>query len=152
MPREIHFLILILVTLSIIMICSFGIAILICYNRHKKILEKLTEYEVDINATIDEEIPKILELFVQSTFEDYRVKFLEAQDLIYINQEKEQEIIKDVSGLCAERISPAMVHKLSLFWNPESIGSVIADKIYLIVVSYVAQKNSFAKAQDQDKK
>lgn len=138
----IYGLIAILICVIIIITLIFGIVLIYIYNSHKKILEGITEYEIDVNASINEEIPKILELYVQTIFDDYRAKFLEAQDIDYITSEKEKEITKDVSRLCADRLSPAMAHKLSLFWNPETIGSVIADKIYLIVVGYVAQHNS----------
>ena len=133
----IYGLIAILICVIIIITLIFGIVLIYVYNSHKKILEGITEYEIDVNASINEEIPKILELYVQTIFDDYR-----AQDIDYITSEKEKEITKDVSRLCADRLSPAMAHKLSLFWNPETIGSVIADKIYLIVVGYVAQHNS----------
>lgn len=140
----------VLTTISLIMICAFGITLLIIYNKHKKILENLTTYEIDISATIDEEIPRILDIFVHNVFSDYRAMYLEAQDIGYIDTEKEKEITKEVSKLCAERLSNAMVHKLSLFWKPQSIGSVIADKVYLTVVAYVADHN---KVQDiNDKK
>lgn len=130
-----------LVAICFIFLAIFGVATLYFYNKHKKILENLTTYEIDANASIDAEIPKILELFVSEIFADYRAKNLDPIDREYISQDDEQLIIAEMASLCSERLSPAMIHKLSLFWNPDSIGAVIADKIYLTVIAYVANFN-----------
>ena len=53
----------------------------------------------------------------------------------YITEEQESKIIDDMIDICSARLSPAMADKLSLFWRHESIGSVIADQIYLTVVA-----------------
>lgn len=132
----------IMIACACIFVCVFGIVLVYYYHKHKKILEDLTKYEIDVGATIDEEIPKILELFVQSVFVDYQAKNLVKQENEYIRSDEEQRIVKEVATLCGERISPAMVNKLSLFWNPEVIAAVIADKVYLTVVAYVAQNNA----------
>lgn len=143
-------------TLAVIMIacactfiCIFGIILVYYYHKHKQILEDLTKYEIDVGATIDEEIPKILELFVQSVFVDYQAKNLVQEE--YIRADREQQIVKEVATLCGERISPAMVNKLSLFWNPEVIAAVIADKVYLTVVAYVAQNNAVSNEEEATK-
>lgn len=143
-------------TLAVIMIacactfiCIFGIILVYYYHKHKQILENLTRYEIDVGATIDEEIPKILELFVQSVFVDYQAKNLVQEE--YIRADREQQIVKEVATLCGERISPAMVNKLSLFWNPEVIAAVIADKVYLTVVAYVAQNNAVSNEEEATK-
>ena len=130
-------------------ICIFGIVLIYYYHKHKQILENLTRYEIDVGATIDEEIPKILELFVQSVFADYQAKNLVQEE--YIRADREQQIVREVATLCGERISPAMVNKLSLFWNPEVIAAVIADKVYLIVVAYVSQNNAVRNEEEATK-
>lgn len=124
----------------LVMFCAFLIVAIIYNNKHKKIIENLTKYEIDINAQIDDSIPKLLEFFVQSVFIDYQAKHL--VNTQYINSEEEQKIINEVSILCGEQISPAMINKLSLFWKPEKIGAVIADKVYLAVVAYVSNNNA----------
>ena len=143
-------LLIVIIACICVFICAFGIILIYYYHKHKKILEDLTKYEIDVGATIDEEIPKILELFVQSVFVDYQAKNLVQQE--YIRADMEQQIIKEVATLCGERISPAMVNKLSLFWNPEVIASVIADKVYLTVVAYVAQNNAVRNEEEATNK
>jgi hypothetical protein len=119
------------------------------YNRHKAKLEELMKYNYNINASIDEKIPAILESFVNETFTDYRAMNIDPRtDIVYINDEKEKEIIEDLTKICIERISPAMVDKLSLFWSYNSIGSVVADKIYLTVVAFVAEFNAIKQEKE----
>ena len=133
----------ILFIIFIIFVAIAGAGFLYIYHVHKKEIERIMEYDINVNATIDEEIPKILERFVVSVFTDYQLKVLEPdENLIYISHEKEVEIIREVGAICSSRLSSAMIDKLSLFWKREAIGSVIADKIYLVVVQYVAAKNA----------
>ena len=136
-------LIVILSILTLIGIVALGASMVYVYHIHKKELEKIMNYEINIGAKIDNEIPNILETYVTSIFTDYRLKFLEADEsLIYINGDKEIEILHDIGTLCSERLSPAMVDKLSLFWKREQIAEVISDKIYLVVMQYVASFNA----------
>lgn len=136
-------LIIILSILTLIGITAIGISMIYVYHIHRKELEKIMNYEINIGAKIDNEIPNILETFVVSIFTDYKLKFLEADSsLLYINSEKELEILHDLGNLCSNRLSPAMVDKLSLFWKREQIAEVISDKIYLVVMQYVATFNA----------
>lgn len=116
------------------------VTIVILWHRHQKNLEQLSRYNINVNAIIDQTIPEILELFVTTEFDKYRAKFL-IEDK-YITDEREKEIINDMTDICATRLSPAMVDKLSLFWRPASIASVIGDQIYLTVVAYRSKVNS----------
>lgn len=110
-------------------------------------------YKNNTYAKIDDDIPKVLELFVQNVFTDYRAKNLDCdENLIYISQEKEQQILSEMATLCAQRMSPALTDKLTLMWSYESLGSVLADKIYLTVVAYVAMKNQKIRNVDNGKK
>lgn len=116
---------------------------IIVYHMHKKELERLTSYEINVSATIDEEIPNILEKYVQTIFTEYRVKFLDMQyQDQYISDEEQESIRRDFVEVCGRRLSPAMMDKLSLFWKREAIAEVLADKIYLIMVGYVAEHNA----------
>lgn len=109
-------------------------------------------YKNNTYAKIDDDIPKVLELFVQNVFTDYRAKNLDCdENLIYISQEKEQQILSEMATLCAQRMSPTLTDKLTLMWSYESLGSVLADKIYLTVVAYVAMKNQKIRNIDNKK-
>ena len=134
---------LILGIITVLAITVVGISVIIVYHVHKKELEKLTSYEINVSAKIDEEIPNILEKYVNNIFTDYRLKFLETQYMnMYISDEHQKVIYKEFADICGKRLSPAMMDKLSLFWNRDAIAEVIADKIYLTVVIYVAEHNA----------
>lgn len=104
---------------------------------------KAVKYKNNTYANIDDKVPKVLDMFVKEVFTDYRVKYLDCDEtLIYINDEKEQQILSEMASLCSERMSPTLADKLTLVWSYESLGAVIADKIYLTVVNYVSSKNT----------
>ena len=129
--------------LTVVAIAILGIAMIVVYHIHKRELEKLTSYEINVSTTIDEEIPNILEKFVANIFMDYRLKFLDMQyNEQYISDEIQKGIYKEFAEICGKRLSPAMMDKLSLFWKRDAIAEVLADKIYLTVVVYVAEHNS----------
>ena len=143
MTGDLYFTAVLFGTLTVVAIAVLGIAMIIVYHIHKKELERLTSYEINVGAKIDEEIPNILEKFVLSIFTDYRLKFLDMQYLNqYISDEKQEEIFKEFTAICGKRLSPAMMDKLSLFWKREAIADVLADKIYLTVVDYVVAHNA----------
>lgn len=130
-------------TLTVVAIAILGIAMIVVYHIHKKELERLTSYEINVTATIDEEIPNILEKFVANIFMDYRLKYLDMQyNGQYISDEIQKGIYKEFASICGNRLSPAMMDKLSLFWKREAIAEVVADKIYLTVVDYVVTHNA----------
>lgn len=137
-------------TMTIVWMCAFFLmatisllsAFLIVTNRHKKELEHIKKYEINVNAAIDAKIPEILETFVKSVFDDYLVMHADILSKDYITQEEETAMIRELGNICSDRISPAMIDKLSLFWSNKSIASVIADKVYLMTVAYVASKNA----------
>ena len=130
-------------TLTVVAIVVLGVALIVVYHIHKKELERLTSYEINVGATIDEEIPNILEKFVSNIFMDYRLKYLDMQyNGKYISDDIQKGIYKEFAALCGKRLSPAMMDKLSLFWKREAIAEVVADKIYLTVVDYVVTHNA----------
>ena len=133
---------LILVLIATVLADIFLICVI--HNMRKSVNDnvKTEYYKCNVNATIDETIPKILDLYVQNIFNDYQAKYLAAEIKQYITPEQEQKILKEMGNLCAERFSPSMADKLSLFWNYNEIGAVIADKVYLTVAAYVAQNNA----------
>ena len=133
----------IVLTVIAIMVLVFGIALVITYRDHNKRLEELMRYEINVGAEIDEKIPKILDNYINEIFTEYRITNLEFKEKPnYINEEDEKKILRDVGTLCGDRLSLNMIDKLSLFWNPQEIGSIIADKVSNVVAIYVATTNS----------
>lgn len=111
-------------------------------NKHRKRLEELTLYQIHTASNIDQSIPEILDLIINESFADYKIKYLIPLEEGYINNEREAQIRKDLVALVTKRISSAALDKISLFYNIVNIADIIADKIYILVMNYVTEHNS----------
>lgn len=123
---------------SILVLCT---VVIVLNNNNRKSLEKLSLYQINTSSVIDSSIPEILNLIIQESFIDYQVKNVVANEG-FINSERETEIRNDLVSLVTSRISNAVLDKLSLFYNIENIADIIADKIYITVMNFVANHNS----------
>lgn len=121
---------------------ALAITVIVLNNRHRKRLEKLTLYQINVAATIDKSIPETLDLIIQDCFTDYQIKFLMPIDEGFINSEREMQIRKELVQIVTNRISSAALDKISLFYNISNIADIIADKIYIIVMNYVTAHNT----------
>lgn len=117
-------------------------------NKHKKRMESITRYQINSSAMIDTSIPGTLDLIINESFLDYQVKFLLAEEL-YITEERESEIRKDIVLLVTKRISNNALDKLSMFYNISNIADIMADKIYISVMNYVVEHNTNFKNMEQ---
>ena len=115
--------------------------VVVSSNKHRKRLEKLTEYQINVTATIDKSIPEILDLIIKESFTDYQIKYLIPLNEGYINNEREAEIRKELVQIVTIRISKAALDKLSLFYSTANIAEILADKIYIVVMHYVMEHN-----------
>ena len=118
-------------------ILVLGTIIIVSTVRHRRELEKLTRYQINITADIDRRIPDILSLMIQECFDDYKIKILVPLDEGFINSEREDAIRRDLTSIVAARMSPSMLDKLSLYYNIVNIDKVLADKIYITTMDYV---------------
>lgn len=122
-------------------ILVLGTIIIVSTVRHRRELEKLTRYQINITADIDRRIPDILSLMIQECFDDYKIKILVPLDEGFINSEREDAIRRDLTSIVAARMSPSMLDKLSLYYNIVNIDKVLADKIYITTMDYVVNHN-----------
>lgn len=138
------FLLSLVIILSIFLACTIVVFGYLIYtmNKHKNNMENLTRYNINVAANIDRSIPGVLEYLIQDCFNDYKIKNLEYKIDEYITPEKEAKIRKDLAEIVTNRLSSATLDKLSLFYNIDSIASILADKIYIIVMDYVVDHNS----------
>lgn len=135
------------VCLALIIICLMLLTVIVIYNiyannRHRKKIEQLTEYSIHTSATIDMSIPEILNLIIQDSFDDYKVKTLLPLQEGYINSTREDQIRQALVEMVSGRISNAALDKLSLFYNIQNIAAIMADKIYITVMQYVIEHNA----------
>ena len=133
--------------LTILAMLGLVTFVVVTNYKFKKRMEEITMYQINISAAIDESIPEVLNTIIDEAFTDYKIKSLLPIEEGYINSEREDEIRKGLINIVTERISGAALDKLSLFYNPQNIGSVIADKIYITVMNYVLEHNAVSEDQ-----
>lgn len=119
----------------------FGAFIWLNHLHHKK-MERIMTYQINVAASIGQDIPELLDLIIQECFRDYEVKYLAPLNEKYINEDREKEIRTELVNIVIDRLSPAALDKLSLFYNTGKIASILADKIYIVVMNYVANHNA----------
>ena len=134
-----------LIICAIILIIALAIAIISVRaiwleHRHKKSLEELSRYQMHLGMPIND-IPTILNMVIDECFTDYKIKFLSLNDKP-INDTEEKLIRSNLTDMVVNRMSPAILDKLSTYYNLKNIGDIIADKIYIIVLQYVSDHNA----------
>lgn len=115
---------------------------LVLNYKYRKIMIQQSEHRLHISAQIDKTIPELLEYIIQESFRDYEATTLVPLNEDYINEEREKEIRAELVNIVGERISPITLEKIAIFYNEDNIAKVIADKIYITVMTYVVEHNS----------
>lgn len=133
----------VIILILFMMICLVGLTIYIVHsnNKHRKKLEDIEIYKIHTSANISKDIPEILNLIIQESFDDYKIKTLLPLEEGIINSTREDEIRKALISIVTSRISDAALNKLSLFYNINNIADILADKIYITVMDYVLNHN-----------
>lgn len=108
-------------------------------NMNKELL--LKEYEINISSDASDEVIEILEKIIQECFMEYTILNIEYKEVSYIDAELEKEIVKAVSYKVAERLSDALLSKISLVYNINNISKLISERTYLHVINYAIEKN-----------
>ena len=130
--------------ISLILLCLTAVLIFVVISnwRHRKSIERMTMYQINVTSTIDSSIPEILSMVIRECFEDYQIKTLLPLEEGYINSEREAEIRKGLVEVVTSRLSSATLDKLSLYYNIKNIADIIADKVYITVLNYVVNHNN----------
>lgn len=125
----------ILFLISLIALVYFTITILIDIKR--KIRQDLIRLP-EVKSL--ESVNNLMDTLITSEFETYRIMYLEhKQD--YINREYEKKILHEVIDKVSDRISLSIMNNIALYYDPDSISDIIAEKVYLLVSLYVAENN-----------
>lgn len=131
------------ITIIVLILLNLIISIYSKINdiRIKKINNRNNMYVANINAVIDESVYKLLDTLIEECFNEYLVLNVLYNKPDYINNELENEICTNVANLVGSRISPTLIDKLSLVYNPNMIGELIAKKTYIYTLNYTVQTN-----------
>ncbi len=125
----------ILFLISLIVLVYFIITILMDIKR--KIRQDLIRLP-EVKSL--ESVNNLMDTLITSEFESYRIMYLEhKQD--YINREYEKKILHEIIDKISDRISISIMNNIALYYDPDSISDIIAEKVYLLVSLYVAENN-----------
>ena len=143
-PNHYLFITYIIIIVGVIMAMALAALIiqLVLNYKYRKIMIQQSEHRLHISAQIDKTIPELLEYIIQESFRDYEATTLVPLNEDYINEEREKEIRAELVNIVGERISPIALEKIAIFYNEGNIAKVIADKIYITVMTYVVEHNS----------
>lgn len=130
-----------LVLLLVIAILA-TIVLLATNYKLKKENNRLLEYSINVNAQINEEIPQILEDMTHECFDEYMLLNQAYKEKHYITDEEETMIMKEVGTMVADRLSPAAIDKLSVYYNKNMLAEIISNKVYILVMGYTADNNT----------
>lgn len=134
---------------SIAVFATVALIFIHLWDKNKKESNRISEYTTNINSEVSESIPELIEGLIIDCFQDYIVLNVEYQQINYIDDTLESKITKEVGALVAQRISPALLSKISTYYSLKEIGSIISDKVYLTVLNYVLEKNSIKEDKDE---
>lgn len=107
---------------------------------NKKI--KLKEYEINTNVIIGPHTSELLELVIKECFNEYYILNIGFKDVDYINADKEDEITKEIATLVYQRLSPALITQLSLYYNIDILPSIISNKVYIFILNFSLSQNT----------
>lgn len=106
--------------------------------------ESISRYNLaSIPINIDE--LDILDKIIQQAFERYQILNLGHRENLYINEELQQNIIKDLTIEIYTSISDDIWDKLALIYKKEHIEDIIVQKIQMIVLTYTIEINGHYK-------
>lgn len=132
-----------LTVIAFVLLAIIGMLVFVIVSnwKHRKNMERISMYQINVTSTIDSSIPEILSMVIRECFEDYQVKTLLPLEEGYINSDREAEIRRGLVEIVTSRLSSATIDKLSLYYNIKNIADIIADKVYITVLHYVVEHN-----------
>ena len=126
--------------------------ILVFKQKMKREDNRFKSYSLNATTPIDGTIVDTLNSMCEECFEDYLVLNPDSIDVSYIDEETERNIQREVLIMFRERISPAFIDKLSLYYNPNNLNDIITRKMVIIITGYVVNTNQIKPEPVSNKK
>lgn len=130
----------ILITIDIFKIIGFLGIINLLTNSTKLISKWLSIKEYQVNTNIQNIDFELLDKIIATSFDEY-VLLNGYAYADYIDNETENKINREITEIVKSRISPAILDKLSVIYNLDTISEIIARKIYIYTTAFVVEKN-----------
>ena len=122
----------------------FGILMLnrliIVLDEYLKEKNDIRRFEVNVTTPNDGEALKSLDDLINNTIAEYY-----ALNIGYrnkgINSKMEEDMQKEITKLVGERISSTLLHKLTFYYDRNTIDQIIANKCYIKITDFVISEN-----------
>lgn len=101
----------------------------------------MTEYSAKRFDYNEDKIVAHLDYIIYELLNYYNVFHIAPLNVFYITDSMQQEIINYLVQEVPKRISPSLMHKLTLIYNPGYISTFLGEHIYMIVINYVLNFN-----------
>lgn len=135
MNNIIQIIIFVLICMSVLTLIH-NIIILI-KTMNNKINKDININNVKMNATSLEECNQMIDGFISREFDNYCARNLNFRSIDVISDKQQDIIRRDLLKLIQERMSTNILYKMSIYYEPERIPDIIAEKVYLLVTAYV---------------
>lgn len=126
------------------------------FNRFIKVLNSKYILQRDMETRSikysEEEILGHLNYIIEEALDQYVIMNIKPKGIYYISNSMENELNEVLAESIPARISPTLYSQLQLIYNPEIIGTVIGEKIYMNVLSYVLNFNINNEQEQKNKK
>lgn len=101
----------------------------------------LEKYNIELNSELDKEALSTLDGIIYEAFDNYLMIHIKLQEEI-INAKLEKKIRDDLIEKISNELSPILVTKLSAYYNTNSIGGIIAEKVYKLVMEFALKSKN----------
>lgn len=130
-----------------ILFCGCIFLLTLCWymvkdTKNKKLQLELDKYEIDMEIKIEDDLFSILDKVISECFNEYLIREIEYKGVEYVNSELEKKILKEVSHIVCDTISPILINKLSIVYDMDNFAEIVSNRTYLHVLDYVIKKNS----------
>lgn len=113
------------------------------YQLSKELKNNRILKEKNFLLTVDanKDTMDLLDRFIEDSLIQYRIKFLDGKDNMYISDSKQKEIVKNVLKDVLNSMSPVLYEKLTYIYNKDNLEDTIYLKVSLAVLSYTIEVN-----------
>ena len=121
-------------------------------NDHKKNNDDMDLIDIDYFNFAHSPGLDPLDAYIDSCFNMYVLLFRGFKQGIYIRQEEEKIILKELMDMVAKNMGRTFKKKLELYYGTGHIEDLLAQKCYIRVAMYVADSNKNIYAEDNGEK
>ena len=128
-----------------IVLMIITISLMILYSVRELKREFLSRRELEIlklklEHKASKEDFEIIDRIIKSEFDKYELSHL--HDAIYIHENKQKEIVKEISKKVLNRISSVELERLQFIYDIRTIETEVVERVQLLVIEYSIERNS----------